>query len=323
MNRIFSLFLIFSLISFSSCKDGVQDSENPDPLKSDSKVALIILGTIQDGGSPHIGCIRDCCADLFDNPDKDRKVTSIGIVDFENNKKYLFDATPDITEQMKMLKNFSGPSSSETPDGIFLTHAHIGHYTGLMYLGKEAMNSDKVPVFAMPLMKNFLGNNGPWNMLVENDNINITELHNSRGVKLTDNVEVTPFYVPHRDEYSETVGYKISGPNKKVLFIPDIDKWEKWDRDIKEEIGKVDYAIVDATFYSGEELNTRDISEIPHPFIIESMAEFEELPQNEKEKVIFIHFNHTNPVINPESPEAKKVISQGFRLAQINDILEL
>ncbi len=323
MYRISSLLLIFSLLLFSSCKSGVQDSENHLPLGNDAKVALMILGTIQDGGSPHIGCDSDCCADLFETPDKDRKVTSIGIVDFENNKKYLFDATPDITEQMKMLKNFADPASSETPDAIFLTHAHIGHYTGLMYLGKEAMNSDNVPLFAMPGMKKFLENNGPWDMLVDNQNIKITELQNSRGVKLTDNVKVTPFLVPHRDEYSETVGYKISGPNKKVLFIPDIDKWEKWDRDIKEEIGKVDYAIVDATFYSGEELNTRDISQIPHPFIIESMAEFEELPQNEKEKVIFIHFNHTNPVINPESPEAKEVMNRGFRLAQINDVLEL
>lgn len=323
MYRISSLLLIFSLLSFSSCKSKVQDSEKPLLLSSDTKVALIILGTIQDGGSPHIGCDSDCCADLFENPDKDRKVTSIGIVDFENNKKYLFDATPDITAQMKMLKNFADPASSETPDAIFLTHAHIGHYTGLMYLGKEAMNSDNVPVFAMPGMKKFLENNGPWNMLVENENIKITGLHNSRGVRLTDNIEVTPFLVPHRDEYSETAGYKISGPNKKALFIPDIDKWERWEKDIKEEIGKVDYAIVDATFYSGEELNTRDISQIPHPFIIESMAEFEELPQSEKEKVIFIHFNHTNPVINTESPEAKEVMNRGFRLAQVNDVLEL
>ncbi len=323
MYRISSIVLIFLILSFSVCKTEVQDSENSLTISDDTKVALIILGTIQDGGSPHIACNRDCCADLFENPDKNRKVTSVGVVDFENNKKYLFDATPDITEQMKMLKNFADPSSSEAPDAIFLTHAHIGHYTGLMYLGKEAMNSDNVPLFAMPRMKKFLENNGPWDMLVENQNIKITELQNRRGVKLTDNIEVTPFLVPHRDEYSETVGYKISGPNKKALFIPDIDKWERWEKDIKEEIGKVDYAIVDATFYSGEELDTRDISQIPHPFIIESMAEFEELPQSEKEKVIFIHFNHTNPVINPESPEAKKVINQGFRLAQINDVLEL
>lgn len=311
------------MLLFSSCKNGVKDNENKSPENMDSKVALVILGTIQDGGSPHIACDEDCCADLFENPDKNRRVASVGVVDFENNKKYLFDATPDMTEQMKMLKNFADPASSETPDGIFLTHAHIGHYTGLMYLGKEAMSSDNVPVYAMPLMKKFLENNGPWDMLVENENIKITELHNERGVKLTENIEVIPFYVPHRDEYSETVGYKISGPDKKVLFIPDIDKWDKWDKDIKEEIGKVDYAIVDGTFYSGEELDTRDISEIPHPFIIESMEKFEELPQNEREKVMFIHFNHTNPVINRDSPEAKEVMKQGFRLAEINDVLEL
>ena len=107
------------------------------------------------------------------------------------------------------------------------------------------------------------------------------------------------------------------------MFIPDIDKWDKWNKNIVEEIKKVDYAFLDATFYSGKEINNRDISQIPHPFIIESIEKFNELNEQERNKVIFIHFNHTNPVIDPKSDEAKNVLSRGFRIGKINDIFEL
>ena len=186
--------------------------------------SLIILGTIQDAGSPHIACKKKCCQDLFVVPDKDRKVVSLGLIDPENNKKYLFEATPDITEQMKKLMSADTSGSKEMTDGIFLTHAHIGHYTGLMYLGKEAINANNVSVFAMPKMKVFLEQNGPWSQLVTNSNISIRKITDKKELKLSSNLYVVPFLVPHRDEFSETVGYKIIGPNKTALFIPDIDK---------------------------------------------------------------------------------------------------
>ena len=223
---------------------------------------------------------------------------------------------------MKILKEYSS-SEKEIPDGFFLTHAHIGHYTGLMYLGLEAMNSENVPVYAMPKMKSFLEQNGPWSQLVRINNISIQEMSHQKEIKLTPNLKVIPFKVPHRDEYSETVGFKIIGPKKKVLFIPDIDKWEKWETNIIEAISKVDYAFIDGPFYDSEEINYRDISEIPHPFIIESMALFSGLTDEEKRKIYFIHFNHTNPVINPESKEARQIILSGFNIARIYDVIRL
>lgn len=288
-----------------------------------TETSLIVLGTVQDAGSPHIACKKSCCKNLFENPDKNRKVVSLGLIDPSNNAKYLFEATPDMTEQMKMLKQSGALSSRETPDGIFLTHAHIGHYTGLMYLGKEAMNAKNIMVFAMPIMKTFLENNGPWNQLVSNKNISIRELSDRKPVNLTSNLKVIPFKVPHRDEYSETVGYTIIGPNKKVLFIPDIDKWEKWDRNIIKEISKVDYALIDASFYDGEEINNRDISEIPHPFVTESMALFKNLSTKEKNKIYFIHFNHTNPLLKPKSVQAEQIMAKGFNIARINTFFKL
>ena len=76
-------------------------------LKPVATTSLIVLGTIQDAGSPQVGCTKDCCKKLFLQPDKDRMVVSLGLIDAVNNKKYIFEATPDFTRQAKLLKNFS------------------------------------------------------------------------------------------------------------------------------------------------------------------------------------------------------------------------
>jgi pyrroloquinoline quinone biosynthesis protein B len=318
------VMLAFSCNSGSSERQGDENgsSESQVPATPTVGTSLIVLGTIQDAGSPHIGCKKECCADLFDNPDPARKVVALGLFDELTGKKYLIEATPDMPVQMKMLKRFGAESEGELADGIFITHAHIGHYTGLMYLGKEATNSRNVPVYVMPEMSDFITGNAPWNLLVTNGNIVLQQLENETAVKLSDHLEVTPFLVPHRDEMSETVGFLIKGPEKKALFIPDIDKWEKW-KSIIDEIKGVDYAFLDATFYSGEEINRADISQIPHPFIIESLELFGGLSIEERQKIYFLHFNHTNPVLDRESKEAKYVLEQGFRLAGINEIFGL
>ena len=315
--------LIYILLFFVVPTSTAQESNSNHSNSIKSKTSIVILGTIQDAGSPHIGCTKDCCKDLFAQPAPDRQVVSLGLYDGENNKRYLFEATPDMPRQMKTLKMYGAKTDNELADGIFLTHAHIGHYSGLMYLGKEATAAKNVPVYAMPKMADYLKTNGPWSQLVDDNNINLHPLEDRLSVALSSKITITPFLVPHRDEYSETVGYKIKGPNKSALFIPDIDKWEKWDKYIIEEISKVDYAFLDATFYSGEEINNRDIAQIPHPFIIESMKKFEAMDINEKGKIIFIHFNHTNPVIDAESEEAKYVLKNGFRIAMINQSFQL
>ena len=284
---------------------------------------ITVLGTAQDAGAPHIACKKECCALLFNNPEQHRKVVSLGLIDPKQEKKYLFEATPDISVQLRDLSNVSNLAHSDIPDGIFLTHAHIGHYTGLMYLGKEATNTKETAVYAMPKMKAFLTENGPWSQLVTNPNIVLNPLQDQQEITLSENLSVVPFTVPHRDEYSETVGYTISGPRKKVLFIPDINKWELWDKGIVEVIAEVDYAFVDASFYDGSEINNRDISTIPHPFVIESMALFKNLSATEKDKIYFIHFNHTNPLLNPKSQQYKAVIAKGFHVAQEGAIFEL
>lgn len=311
---ILLLFFITSIVSAQNTNFIMDTITTP---------SLIVLGTLQDAGAPHIACKKQCCKTLFEKPNLNMQVVCLGVVDPINEKNYLFEATPNIVTQMKNLSSLSTFNNRETPNGIFLTHAHIGHYAGLMYLGKEAMNAPKVPVYVMPKMKAFLENNGPWNQLISEENIDIKSLKNEQSIRLTSQFNVVPFTVPHRDEYSETVGYKIIGPKKSVLFIPDIDKWHLWDKNIIEEIQQIDYAFLDATFFDAIEVNNRDISEIPHPFIIESMELFKDLSLSEKQKVYFIHFNHTNPAININSDRAKLIIKNGFNIATINSIFKL
>ncbi|GAB5464737.1 MAG: hypothetical protein Kapaf2KO_01730 [Candidatus Kapaibacteriales bacterium] len=319
---IFTSLLVLFIIS---CYDKhTSDYETIHSEKqSISSTSIIVVGTAQDAGSPQIGCKKDCCKDLFVTPNDTRLVTSLGLIDASNNKTYLFDASPDIARQMKSLTSYEANSSNEYVDGIFLTHAHIGHYAGLMYLGKESADTDSIPLFVMPRMKSFLTENGPWSQLVERGNVILNELQNEQPISLSDSIEITPFLVPHRDEYSETVGYRIKGPNKTALFIPDIDKWNRWESDIAREIKKVDYAFLDATFYSGKELNNRDISEIPHPFVVESIQKFESLEDSDREKIIFMHFNHTNPLLDKNSQEYKLTIENGYKIATLHDIYEL
>jgi pyrroloquinoline quinone biosynthesis protein B len=202
----------------------------------------------------------------------------------------------------------------EIIDGVFLTHAHIGHYTGLMYFGREALGKQGTKVYAMPKMKSFLETNGPWNQLIDLKNIELNTLQNDSTIVLNNNLKVTPFLVPHRDEFSETVGYKIEGKNKTALFIPDIDKWHKWKKSIVEEVKKVDYAFLDATFLNQKEVK-RAMTEVPHPFIEETIELFKNESIETKNKIFFIHFNHTNPTLQENSNERKEIEKLGFRFA--------
>ncbi|MEP3217004.1 MAG: MBL fold metallo-hydrolase [Gilvibacter sp.] len=292
-------------------------------IQPDTKLRLVILGTLQDGGLPHLGCKKSCCTEQIANPDAYNMVVSLGVIDPEDQSTYLFEATPDLSRQVHLLNSQAGLAPEVMPSGVFATHAHIGHYTGLQYFGKEAKNANQVPVYAMPRMQEFLSTNGPWNQLVGLNNISIKPIADKQVVVLSDSLRVVPFRVPHRDEYSETVGFKIIGPKKSVLFIPDIDKWSLWEESIIAQIAQVDYAFLDGTFYHGQEIGTRDISQIPHPFIEESIALFKDLPDSEKAKIHFIHFNHTNPVLDNQSEAYQNCVNQGFKIANVLDVFNL
>ena len=280
---------------------------------------ITVLGNVQDAGYPHIGCEKICCNKNF-NSSALNFVTSLGVTDLVDNKSFLFEATPDISKQLKFLNN--NYSSSTIIDGVFITHAHIGHYTGLMYFGREALGAHKIPVYVMPKMKQFLESNRPWNQLIDLDNVQLREIFKNEKITISKNLKIVPFTVPHRDEFSETVGYKIIGPNKSALFIPDINKWSLWDKDIVAEVKDVDYAFLDATFFEDGEVN-RPMDEIPHPFIVETINLFKNESIQVKNKIHFIHFNHTNISLQYKNPVIDSIGKLGYNFARFGDQLSL
>jgi pyrroloquinoline quinone biosynthesis protein B len=284
---------------------------------------LVILGVAQDGGFPHAGCTKPCCQSAWSEPNLVRFVSCVGVVDPISRQRWIFDATPDFRQQLHLLDEFLPLAAQPGLDGVLLTHAHIGHYTGLMYLGREALGANRIPVYAMPRMRDFLAHHGPWSQLVALQNIVLRPLEADLEIHLNNRISVKPLVVPHRDEFSETVAFLIRGPDRSALFLPDIDKWSRWGTRIEQVIADVDLALVDGTFYDNNELPHRDMSEIPHPFIVESMQRFADLPAAERAKIRFIHLNHSNPAMRFESEAARTVRDRGFGLARQSEWHEL
>lgn len=274
---------------------------------------LLVLGVAQDGGHPQPGCTRACCMNLA--ADAGHLQSSIAIVDPDTHQRWLLDATPALPAQLSHLD----AAYQGTLDGILLTHAHMGHYTGLMWLGREVMGAHGLPLYVMPRMAEFLRTNGPWSQLVDIGNVNLVV---GPEVRLNTRLTATAIQVPHRDEYSETVAWRITGPKSSALYLPDIDMWDRWDHRLEDVLATVDYAWIDGTFWADGEL-LRDMKEVPHPRVSETMKRLATLPANERAKVRFTHMNHTNPILNSASPEAGKVRAAGMAVATEGERVDL
>ncbi len=259
---------------------------------------LVVLGRAQDAGIPQLGCTQAACVDRREGRRPVERVASLGVRHSGTGRAFLFDATPDLPSQVHTL------TGGRAPDGIFLTHGHIGHYTGLMYLGRESTNAAKVPVYGTARMAAFLTASGPWSQLVSRENIALNVIEDDTPLALGDGLRVTAFQVPHRDEFTDTVGFLIEGPRKKALFIPDIDQWAKWDRDIRALADTVDYAFLDGSFASAGEIPGRSIADIPHPMTGDTRARL----RGTRAQLWFIHLNHTNPEL-----DAADVVKDGAR----------
>ena len=281
------------------------------------EVILQVLGTAQDAGLPQPNCYCANCTKAMDDPAFKRQAASLGIVFPDKNEWHLIDASPDFKEQIVMLQRAHG-LEGRVMESIFLTHAHIGHYPGLIFLGKEAMNTKNVPVFTGPMMKHVLETHAPWSQLTDLGNIQLQTIEHGISTRLEESVDVEPVKVPHRNEFSETFGFWIKGPNKNVLYIPDIDRWDEWELDVVEVCQQADICLLDATFFSDYDLadsggGDRDLNEIPHPFITDTMERLKGI--TDTCAIYFTHFNHSNPALSTTSEERKFIERNGFHIA--------
>lgn len=270
-------------------------------------IDAILLGIAQDGGVPHAGCHCETCRRARENPARRQLVVSLGLIDHRARQFWLVDATPDFPAQLEMLH-------TRAPDyslaGILLTHAHVGHYTGLFHLGKEIMATRGVPVFASALMGDFLRRNAPWAQLVTDGNIALYPLSPRAETALSPHLSVTPYPVPHRNEWSDTLAFVFRGETQSLFFCPDIDSWDKWEMDVREVVAGVDFSLVDASFFSADELPHRNLRDIPHPLVTDTAARLAGIGA-----VTLVHLNHTNPLLHSDSARAW-VAARGLQLGE-------
>jgi len=177
--------------------------------------------------------------------------------------------------------------------------------------GREGWNCDKLPLYLTRRFHDFLASNEPFSELFQSGNlvahILAEKVETVHGIK--------PVVVPHRDEYSDTVGLLIDLNGRKFFYLPCVDRLNT---DIHNIIRSCDVSIIDGTFYDESELPHRDMSKIPHPRVRDCIREFSDIA----DRIIFTHLNHTNPLCEPEGEELMRLLDRGFRVANDGDVLE-
>jgi pyrroloquinoline quinone biosynthesis protein B len=308
------------LSALALCLVAASCDRKPTPETTASGPYVFVLGTAQDGGLPQTGADDAPDRAAWRDPSRRRLVASLLVVDPRSGKRWLVDATPDLREQVERCAD--DPPGRARPsgrpplfDGIFLTHAHMGHYAGLLQLGREAYGGGCVPLHVSASMARFLESNAPWELIVRLGHARLDRFASDRPIALAPDLSITPIAVPHRAEYTDTHGFLIRGPHRAVLYIPDIDKWERWERPVEALVREVDWALLDGTFFADGEVPGRSMAEIPHPFIAASLERFGSLPEAERRKVLFTHLNHTNPVADRDSEARRRVEAAGMGVA--------
>ena len=268
---------------------------------------LTVLGIAQDGGRPQPGCQRPCCQDL--SAADYRSPVSLGIKT-ENGTTILIEATRDLGRQ---LITFGEPSI----DHLFLTHAHLGHVDGLGLFGRETMSARGIPLHSSPSMQNLIKSTPAWSLLLEQGVFELTDI----GHVEIDDVVIESIAIPHRAELSDMHAFVIRGKEHSVLFLPDHDSWDQTlaahkTSSIREWLKglEINHAFLDGTFWSGDELQGRDMSVVPHPTIQDSLARLGQKQSGDPE-IYFTHLNHTNPAYWENGVEYQQITQFGWRVS--------
>ena len=137
---------------------------------------------------------------------------------------------------------------------------------------------------------------------------------------------ILPIPVPHRSEFSDCHGLIIEANGNRLLFLPDHDSWEQTlqQQSIRDWLTQlqIDVALLDGTFWSADELQHRDINEIPHPTVEESLRRLGDKKKGDPD-IRFLHLNHTNPLCNPHSKQTQILTEMGWAVAKEGDSFTL
>jgi len=238
---------------------------------------------------------------------------------------HLIEASRALPDHLAIWSSALGLDTGIRPDSVCLTHAHLGHIDGLGQFGTEAMGMDGVPLFASSSVIGAIERRGvasPFECRAVEHGVGFQP---SEGCGF----EYALVPVPHRAEESDTHAVVIRGPEDSVLFLPDHDDWSQTlgmhgadsIRDWFSGLG-VGIALIDGTFWDASELPEREISQIPHPMIAETLDRLGERRQGDPE-IRFVHMNHSNPVLDEASEESGRVEALGWSVAEQCSVLRL
>jgi pyrroloquinoline quinone biosynthesis protein B len=263
-------------------------------------IRLIVLGSGQDGGTPQFG--------TPDGVGRDRCASSVAVV-ASDGLVLLFDASPDIRAQSQRLPRRD--PGTEPVDAVFITHAHMGHYAGLLHFGKEAAATHGVPLFAPKSVIAFLDTNEPWATLFSEGHFDPVALNTATAS--VGGIDVQAIPVPHRSEHSSACGFSVSVEGEPwLLYTPDIDSWDMWP-DAEAELTRHRVSLIDAAFSDPNELPLRPMSEVRHPMVPDTIDRFAHIAT--QRRLVLTHINHTNALGDPDSAIAKQAIACGFEIA--------
>ena len=268
----------------------------------------MILGIAQDGGVPHPGCNCNTCKFYWDN-EIVLSPTSLAIID--EKQFHLIDVTRNLDRQLRKV-------GDRNVTDIWLTHGHIGHVDGIGLFGKEVMNEKNVRLHASKSMIELILNTPKWKKLVEDNILIPIQFNSNESIQISEHLVITPIRVPHRDELTDTHAFMINGPEKSLLYLPDHDSWEETLHMVQQNsviewfdsLG-IEIVFLDGTFWSKNELSRQ--TDVPHPPVVDSLERLGNLNGKELE-VFFIHFNHTNPLLIPNSDEVKQLLDSGCKI---------
>ncbi len=312
---------VSALAASAALPHQVRASLNAMGLATPGDAYAMVLGSVQDAGFPQVGCYTPRCeaGRALMASGHGRYVSSLALIEPRAERFYLVDATPDITRQLDLIREpaFRRRAAERRPfDGIFLTHAHIGHYTGLSMLGREGMGMQETPVYCTQAMAGYLASNFPWRFLIDQGHVALRPLALGQWHRIDPLLEVRLLKVPHRDELADTVGFVFRGPERSLLFLPDINAWTLWERPVAEVVAGVEVALLDGTFWSLDELPGRTADEVPHPLMPQTMDALQGVVDQGRTRVVLTHLNNSNPALDDGGPEQAEIARRKFEIAR-------
>ncbi len=284
---------------------------------------VTVLGSAQDGGFPEWDCNCLNCRLSRQNALKFRFRSSLA-VESENGCIVVLDASPDLKSQISMLRPYSRRISEAYAgrvapiDAILITHAHWGHIMGLLEL--SAGYPFKIPVYCSHYVASIIRSSRIFKSLVDGNFIDIIEFGDGDVLDVVDwrgrrtGLKFEAFKVPHREDFTDTYGFKVFDKKSSIVYIPDI---KTLSNNILSRIEGSNALFFEGTFYWEDELwrisgIRRTSTELGHIPMVESLSILKELQVNLK---YYIHLNHTNPTLRSNSDERRTIEKAGLKIA--------